>query len=29
LQSLVLPDYRNHPKIATLDEVTKILGESH
>lgn len=29
IQSLVLPDYRNHPKVATLDEVARILGESH
>jgi len=29
IQSLVLPDYRNHPKVATLDEVVRILGESH
>jgi len=29
LQSLVLPDYRNHPRVATLEEVFRILGESH
>jgi alcohol dehydrogenase class IV len=29
LQSLVLPDYRNHPKVATLKDVAKILDESH
>jgi len=29
LQSLVLPDYRNHPKVATLKDVVKILEESH
>jgi alcohol dehydrogenase class IV len=29
LQSLVLPDYKNHPKIATLEDVSRILGESH
>jgi alcohol dehydrogenase class IV len=29
MQSLVLPDYKNHPKIATLEDVAKILGESH
>jgi alcohol dehydrogenase class IV len=29
LQSLVLPDYRNHPKVATLKDVSKILEESH
>jgi alcohol dehydrogenase class IV len=29
LQSLVLPDYKNHPKIATLEDVVKILTESH
>jgi alcohol dehydrogenase class IV len=28
-QSLVLPDYRNHPKIATLEDISKILNESH
>jgi alcohol dehydrogenase class IV len=28
-QSLVLPDYRNHPRIATLEDVSRILGESH
>ena len=29
LQSLVLPDYRNHPRVATLKDVSRILGESH
>jgi alcohol dehydrogenase class IV len=29
LQSLVLPDYKNHPKVATLKDVSKILEESH
>jgi len=29
LQSLVLPDYRNHPRVATLEEVSRILSESH
>ena len=29
LQSLVLPDYKNHPKIATLEDVARILRESH
>jgi alcohol dehydrogenase class IV len=29
LQSLVLPDFRNHPKVATLNDVVKILEESH
>ena len=29
LQSFVLPDYRNHPKVATLKDVTRILEESH
>jgi hypothetical protein len=29
LQSLVLPDFRNHPKVATLKDVVKILEESH
>jgi alcohol dehydrogenase class IV len=29
LQSLVLPDYKNHPKIATLEDVVRILRESH
>jgi alcohol dehydrogenase class IV len=29
LQSLVLPDYRNHPRVATLEDVFRILGESH
>jgi len=28
-QSLVLPDYRNHPRIATLEDISRILGESH
>ncbi|MGE5357991.1 MAG: iron-containing alcohol dehydrogenase [Bacteroidales bacterium] len=27
-QSLVLPDYKNHPQVVTLDEVTAILEES-
>lgn len=29
MQSLVLPDYKNHPKIATLEDVAKILNDSH
>lgn len=29
IQSLVLPDYKNHPKIATLEDVTNLLGESY
>lgn len=29
LQSLVLPDYKNHPKVATLGDVRRILDESH
>ncbi len=29
LQSLVLPDYRNHPKVVTLEELRRILDESH
>jgi alcohol dehydrogenase class IV len=29
LQSLVLPDYRNHPKVVTLQELRRILDESH
>lgn len=28
LQSLVLPDYKSHPRIATLDDVQRILDES-
>ena len=27
-QSLVLPDYKNHPKVTSLEEVREILGES-
>jgi alcohol dehydrogenase class IV len=27
-QSMVLPDYRHHPKVATLDEIAAILEES-
>ena len=27
-QSLVLPDYKNHPKVVDLDEVEAILAES-
>jgi alcohol dehydrogenase class IV len=27
--SLVLPDYRNHPKVATLDEVFELLNRSY
>ena len=29
LQSLVLPDFKSHPKVATLDDVLRILSESH
>jgi alcohol dehydrogenase class IV len=29
LQSLILPDFRNHPRVATLEEVSRILSESH
>ncbi|MCJ7487244.1 MAG: iron-containing alcohol dehydrogenase [Candidatus Aminicenantes bacterium] len=29
MQSLVLPDYKNHPKIATLEDVSKILNDSY
>jgi alcohol dehydrogenase class IV len=28
-QSLVLPDYKNHPRLATLTDVSRILGRSH
>jgi alcohol dehydrogenase class IV len=28
-QSLVLPDYKNHPRLATLADVSGILGRSH
>lgn len=28
-QSLVLPDFRNHPRVASLKEVFKIIGQSH
>jgi len=28
-QSLVLPDYKNHPRLATLADVSAILGRSH
>lgn len=28
LQSLVLPDYKSHPRIATIDDVQRILDES-
>jgi alcohol dehydrogenase class IV len=28
-QSLVLPDYKNHPRLATLADVHRILGQSH
>ncbi|MDH4271055.1 MAG: iron-containing alcohol dehydrogenase [Candidatus Aminicenantes bacterium] len=28
-QSLVLPDYKNHPRLATLTDVSRILGQSH
>ena len=27
-QSLVLPDYKNHPKVVDLDEVGAILAEA-
>jgi alcohol dehydrogenase class IV len=29
LQSLVLPDFKSHPKIATLEDVSRILSKSH
>jgi alcohol dehydrogenase class IV len=29
IQSLVLPDYKNHPRIATHSDVLEILGQSH
>jgi len=29
MRSLVLPDYKNHPKIATLEDIAKILNDSH
>jgi alcohol dehydrogenase class IV len=28
IQSLVLPDYKNHPRIASVEEISKILRES-
>jgi len=28
-QSLVLPDYKNHPRLATLADISGILGRSH
>jgi alcohol dehydrogenase class IV len=28
-QSLVLPDFKNHPRLATLADVSAILGRSH